>query len=91
MVCPKRITARRLPAAGAAAASITLQHVPSVSTRLGTGGYLLQQLGAMSEPPLGQLVCGIVQPVPVGGFKRVLGQWLDALAIQLSNAPEPAW
>ncbi len=65
---PKSITTRRLPAAGAAAASITLQHLPSVSTRLGTGGDLLQQLGAMGEPALGELVCGVVQPVPVGSF-----------------------
>ncbi len=65
---PKSITTCRLPATGAAAASITLQHVPSVSTRLGTGSDLLQQLGAMGEPPLGQLVCGAVQPVPVRGF-----------------------
>ena len=65
---PKSITTCRLPATGAAAASITLQHVPSVSTRLGTGSDLLQQLGTMGEPPLGQLVCGAVQPVPVRGF-----------------------
>lgn len=65
---PKSITTRRLPATGAAAASITLQHVPSVSARLGIGSDLLQQLGTMGEPTLGQLVCSVVQPVPVGGF-----------------------
>ena len=57
---PKRITTCRLPATGAAAASVTLQHVPSISTRLGNGSDLLQQLGTMGEPPLGQLVCGTV-------------------------------
>lgn len=71
---PKGIATHRLPAAGACIGGQAL-HVISAAcgTGCGAGCDLLQQADAVLQPALGQLVCGIVQPVPVGELHGVVG------------------
>lgn len=71
---PKGITTHRLPAAGACIGWEALHVITTTAciTGFGTGCDLLQQASAMFQPALGQLICGIVQPVPVGELHGVL-------------------
>lgn len=70
---PKGVTTHRLPAAGACIGGEALHVITADAwTGFGAGRDLLQQAGAMFQPALGQLVCGVVQPVPVGELHGVL-------------------